>query len=56
MNFDVTLLFRSSIECFPFLPFFLLSHEVVLFSVLKIFEEFLSFKGDFLSSFSSSSD
>jgi len=46
MNFDVTLLFLSSDDSFPFLPFFRESHDVVLFYVLRIFNEFFILYGD----------
>lgn len=40
INFDVKLLFLSSLESFPFFPFFLESHEVVDFSDRRYFDEF----------------
>lgn len=55
-NFEVRLLFRSSLDCLPFFPFFLESQEVVVFSVRIDFEDFWFRNGDFLYSFSSSYD
>jgi hypothetical protein len=56
INLDVKLLLRSSLESFPFLPFFRESQEVVDFYDRKCFEEFCKRRGDFFYYFYSSYD